>query len=202
MIKFFSARPKPGVLYAKTASPVFFLGEGLRRILPICLLLGLGLVLKVPHSAGQEIPSSRVIMPGIELEALGRVEHREGKVIVEVLPTFAPALDGIESFSHIWVIYWFHGNDSPENRQILKVHPRRNPANPLTGVFATRSPVRPNLLGLQTCRLIRREGNRLEVEGLDAWEGSPVLDIKPYLPRLDSHPEAVVPKWAEGKPPE
>jgi tRNA (Thr-GGU) A37 N-methylase len=70
------------------------------------------------------------------------------------------------------------------------------------GVFATRSPVRPNLLGLQACRLIRRESNRLEVEGLDAWEGSPVLDIKPYLPRLDSHPEAVVPKWAEGKPPE
>ncbi len=180
----------------------FFLGEGLRRILPICLLLGLGLVLKVPHSDGQENPPTRVIMPGIELEAVGRVEHREGKVMVEVLPTFAPALDGIESFSHIWVIYWFHGNDSPENRQILKVHPRRNPANPLTGVFATRSPMRRNLLGLQACRLIRRESNRLEVEGLDAWEGSPVLDIKPYLPRLDSHSEAVVPKWAEGKPPE
>ena len=141
-------------------------------------------------------------MPKIGLDPVGRVEHRDGKIFVAMQPAYAEALNGIEGFSHIWVIYWFHGNDKPEKRHTLKVHPRGNPANPLTGVFATRSPARPNLLGLNACRLVRREGNRLEVEGLDAWDGSPVLDIKPYLPQLDSFPQTTFPKWADGKPPE
>jgi tRNA-Thr(GGU) m(6)t(6)A37 methyltransferase TsaA len=141
-------------------------------------------------------------MPNIELNPLGRVERQDGRIFVEVQPSYAQALDGLEDFSHIWVIYWFHGNDIPEKRRTLKVHPRANPANPLTGVFATRSPRRPNLLGLAACGLIRREGNRLEVTGLDAWDGSPVVDIKPYLPQLDSFPQSTIPKWAEGKPPE
>ena len=169
----------------------------------VCLLLSLSVFLEIPHLACQENPSSpSITMPRISLEPVGRVEHRNGKIIIAVLPTIAAALEGIEGFSHIWVIYWFHGNDNQEKRHILKVHPRRNPANPLTGVFATRSPARPNLLGLQACRLICREGNLLEVDGLDAWDGSPVLDIKPYLPQLDSKPQAFMPKWAEGRPPE
>ena len=138
-------------------------------------------------------------MKTIGLDPVGRVERRDGKIFVEVQPASAEALDGIQSFSHIWVIYWFHGNDTPEKRRTLKVHPRGNPANPLTGVFATRSPARPNLLGLNACRLVRREGHRLEVEGLDAWDGSPVLDIKPYLHPLDSFPQATFPQWAAGK---
>jgi tRNA-Thr(GGU) m(6)t(6)A37 methyltransferase TsaA len=141
-------------------------------------------------------------MKTIVLDLVGRVERRDGKIFVDLQPAFAEALDGIEAFSHIWVIYWFHGNDRPEKRRTLKVHPRGNPANPLTGVFATRSPARPNLLGLAACRLLRRQGHRLEVEGLDAWEGSPVLDIKPYLPRLDAFPQTTIPTWAEGKPSE
>ncbi len=141
-------------------------------------------------------------MPKIVLDPVGRVERRDGKIFVEVEPAYAEALDGIEGFSHIWVIYWFHGNDTPEKRRTLKVHPRRNPANPLTGVLATRSPARPNLVGLDACRLVKREGKRLEVEGLDAWDGTPVLDIKPYLPQLDAVPQTTIPKWAEGRPPE
>lgn len=145
---------------------------------------------------------SSTMNPSIALEPLGRVERRDGKIFVEIAPAYAEALDGIEDFSQIWLVYWFHGNDTPEKRRTLKVHPRGNPAIPLTGVFATRSPVRPNLLGLSSCRLVRRDGNRLEVEGLDAWDGSPVLDIKPYLPQLDAFPQASIPAWASGKPPE
>jgi tRNA-Thr(GGU) m(6)t(6)A37 methyltransferase TsaA len=95
------------------------------------------------------------------------------------------------------VLYWFHENDRPEERAILQVHPRRNPANPLTGVFATRAPVRPNLIGFTCCRIISVKKNILEVEGLDAREGSPVLDLKPYIPGSDALPDAKVPGWVK-----
>jgi tRNA (adenine37-N6)-methyltransferase len=169
----------------------------------LVLLLGLHLAFGSEHALSQEKSSTgAVIIPNITLEPVGRVERRDGKIFVEVEPAYTEALEGIEGFSRIWVIYWFHGNDTPEKRRTLKVHPRNIPANPLTGVFATRSPDRPNLLGLSTCRLVRREANRLEVEGLDAWDGSPVLDIKPYLPQFDAFPQTTIPAWAAGKPPE
>ena len=101
---------------------------------------------------------------------------------LEVLPEYAPALKGLQDFSHLWVFYWFHGNDNPEDRRTLQVHPRRDPANPLTGVFACRAPVRPNLIGFTACRIIKIEGNTVEVADLDAQDGSPILDLKPYIP--------------------
>lgn len=124
---------------------------------------------------------------------IGRVLREKNHIFIDIFPQYAPALDGLSGFSHIWVIFWFHENDTPEKRAILKVHPRKDPANPLTGVFATRAPVRPNLIGLTCCRLLNIQGLRLEVEGLDAWPGTPVLDLKPYLPESDSRPEAWVP---------
>ncbi len=91
---------------------------------------------------------------------------------------FAEALDGIEGFSHIVVLYWFHLSEEPTS---LKVHPRGDPMNPLRGIFATCSPVRPNPLGMTTVRLLERQGNKLRVRGLDAIDGTPVVDIKPYI---------------------
>ena len=179
--------------------PWFWVKSGFGMV----LLLGLFLAFGSEHALSQEKSSTgAVIIPNITLEPVGRVERRDGKIFVEVEPAYTEALEGIEGFSRIWVIYWFHGNDTPEKRRTLKVHPRYNPANPLTGVFATRSPDRPNLLGLSACRLVRRDGNRLEVEGLDAWDGSPLLDIKPYLPQFDAFPQTTIPTWAAGKPPE
>lgn len=166
----------------------------------VLLLAGLGVCLGVLPAAGQIQGAGAKAT--FSLEAIGQVERRQGKVYIVVDPAWSEALDGIEAFSHLWVMYWFHGNDTPAKRRILKVHPRGNPANPLTGVFATRAPVRPNLVGFQACRLVERQGNRLEVNGLDAWDGSPVVDLKPYIPQIDAHPEAVIPSWAEGPPPE
>jgi tRNA-Thr(GGU) m(6)t(6)A37 methyltransferase TsaA len=167
------------------------------------LLLGWFLVFGSQHALSQEKSTTgAVTIPNIGLEPVGRVEHRDGKIFVDVESAYTEALEGIEGFSQIWVIYWFHGNDTSEKRRTLKVHPRGNPANPLTGVFATRSPDRPNLLGLSACLMVRRDGNRLEVEGLDAWDGSPLLDIKPYLPQFDAFPQTTIPTWAAGKPPE
>jgi tRNA-Thr(GGU) m(6)t(6)A37 methyltransferase TsaA len=114
---------------------------------------------------------------------------------LEIYPKFAPGLKGLQDFSHLWVFYWFHENDTPEQRRTLQVHPRRNPANPLTGVFACRSPERPNLIGLTACRLIQVQGNVVEVAALDARDGTPILDLKPYIPAADAIPEAATPWW-------
>jgi tRNA (adenine37-N6)-methyltransferase len=136
----------------------------------------------------------------IFMEPVGRVVRQGDHIFIDILPAYGDALDGLVGFSHIWVLFWFHGNDTPENRAILKVHPRKDPANPLTGVFATRAPVRPNLIGMTCCRLLKVEGTRLTVEGLDAWDGTPIVDLKPYLPQSDSHPEAVTPPWVKPSP--
>ncbi len=131
------------------------------------------------------------------LNPIGVVKHREKQTYLEILPQYAPALDGLAGFSHVWVIYWFHEHDNPGDRATLKVHPRRNPANPLTGVFATRAPVRPNLIGLTACRILKISGNVVEVADLDAKDGSPVLDLKPYIPPGDSIPDAATPEWVK-----
>lgn len=97
--------------------------------------------------------------------------------IIEFLPEYAEALQGLEENSHIWVLSWFH--KAP--RDLLKVRPSKvNPDLPEYGVFALRSYTRPNPIGLSLVTLERVEGNRVYVRGLDAIGGTPVLDIKPY----------------------
>ncbi|HEX7364417.1 MAG TPA: tRNA (N6-threonylcarbamoyladenosine(37)-N6)-methyltransferase TrmO [Dehalococcoidia bacterium] len=107
---------------------------------------------------------------------------------------FTEALDGLEAFSHIIVAYWMH-RTLPSERSIMKVHPRRDPKLPLIGVFATRSPARPNPIGIATVKLLERRDNILKVIGLDAINGTPVLDIKPHIPGSDSPAAAKVPEW-------
>jgi len=128
------------------------------------------------------------------IRPIGWVKKESSQVLIEVEKPYLAALLGLEHYSHIWVIYWFHENDNPNDRSILQVHPCRNPGNPLTGVFAARAPVRPNLIGLSAVRLVSLEERRLIVEGLDAREGTPVLDIKPYLPISDAISEARAPE--------
>jgi tRNA-Thr(GGU) m(6)t(6)A37 methyltransferase TsaA len=108
----------------------------------------------------------------------------EGRI--EILPGFAEALDGLEAFSHAFVISYFHL--LPEDAKgLVKVKPRRHRREgvapedvPTVGVFATDSPARPNPIGLSLVEIVRREGNLLVVRGLDLYDGTPVLDIKPY----------------------
>lgn len=102
-------------------------------------------------------------------------------------------LDGIEEFSHIVVLYWAH-LVPPGRRATTRVHPMGNKDFPLVGVFATQSPVRPNSVLTTVVRLVGRKGNVLEVTGLDALDGSPILDIKPYHP--DQEPKDIrIPHW-------
>jgi tRNA-Thr(GGU) m(6)t(6)A37 methyltransferase TsaA len=96
---------------------------------------------------------------------------------IEVLPEYEECLLRIEDREHLWVLFWM-SELAPEDRLITQVHPRANPENPLTGVFATHSPMRPNPIGMTRVRLVERHGLRLIVEELDAFDGSPVIDIK------------------------
>ncbi|MBN1343939.1 MAG: SAM-dependent methyltransferase [Phycisphaerae bacterium] len=80
---------------------------------------------------------------------------------------------------------------------MLTLHPRGNPKNPLTGVFATRSPVRPNLIALTSCRVLSVKGNLVEIDKIDAFTGSPIIDLKPYIPRIDWRADAKGPAWVD-----
>ena len=108
------------------------------------------------------------------------------------------ALDGIETYSHIIVL--FHIDRVPEEERTTgRIHPRGDPRLPEQGVLATRSQRRPNAIGVSVVPLLRRRHNILRVRGLDAIDGTPVLDIKPYLPPYDSVPDARMPGWVTGR---
>lgn len=105
------------------------------------------------------------------------VRGAERVLIIEVYPEYEQALTGIEELNEIQVLYWMHKVDE-SMRKVLMTHPQGDTSLPRRGVFVLRSPMRPNPIGSSTVRLLRREGNRLFVAGLDAFVGSPVIDVK------------------------
>jgi len=98
---------------------------------------------------------------------------------VEVFPEYAPGLQDLEGFSHIYLLYAFHRSEGYS----LKVQPFLD--DNLRGLFATRYPCRPNPIGLSVVRLVARRDNILDIEGVDVLDGTPLLDIKPYVPDFD-----------------
>lgn len=119
---------------------------------------------------------------------------------VEVFPEFCEGLRGIDAFSHLIILYWAHQRDTPSDRNTLLVFPRRHSVNVETGVFACRSPSRPNPIGLCVVELVNIEGCVLSVKGLDAFPETPIIDVKPYLPRADAIPDAKTPQWTRRGP--
>lgn len=105
-------------------------------------------------------------------------------------------LEGLEEFSHIVVLFWMH-QSTVGSRPPSKVHPRGRADLPLVGLFATRAPHRPNPIGVSVVRLIERRNNVLTVIGLDAIDGTPVIDIKPYMPATDNPSEVRMPDWVD-----
>ncbi|EME00232.1 hypothetical protein B381_10403 [Stutzerimonas stutzeri NF13] len=110
--------------------------------------------------------------------------------VVELLPPFdsADAVAGLEQVSHVWLLFLFH--QALENKPRLRVRPPRLGGNRMVGVFATRATHRPNGIGQSVVRLDRVEADRLFISGIDLLDGTPVLDIKPYVPYADSLPDA------------
>ena len=102
-------------------------------------------------------------------------------VWLEVDPVVSPGLDGLKAGEDIIVVTWLH----KARREVLKVHPRSEKHRPLTGVFATRSPDRPNPLGLHRVTILRIVKNRLRIGPIEAIDGTPVIDIKPVICPMD-----------------
>ncbi|UCF45118.1 MAG: tRNA (N6-threonylcarbamoyladenosine(37)-N6)-methyltransferase TrmO [Candidatus Bathyarchaeota archaeon] len=138
---------------------------------------------------------------GIVLKSIGVVrtqavgdevkdKNRFSQIIIH--DKFAEALDGINEFSHLFVLFWLNKVSNEES--LLKVHPRGRKDLPLLGVFATRTMYRPNPIGLTLVELAGVEGNVLTVRGLDAFDGTPILDIKPF-DNWDTTKDARVPRW-------
>jgi tRNA-Thr(GGU) m(6)t(6)A37 methyltransferase TsaA len=105
-------------------------------------------------------------------------------------------LHKLEENSHIVVVFWMD-RVKDEDRNIMKMHPKGREDLPLLGVFATRSPRRPNPMGIRAVRLVERNNNVLKVKGLDALNGTPILDIKPYSSKHDLVADAKTPWWVK-----
>ncbi len=112
---------------------------------------------------------------------------------VELLPEYERGLEDLDGFSHIILLYFFH---HAEPGYELAVTPFLD--DEPKGLFATRYPRRPNPIGLSVVRLLRRDGRVLYVDGIDVLDGTPVLDVKPYVPPFDAFPEATL-GWLEGR---
>jgi tRNA-Thr(GGU) m(6)t(6)A37 methyltransferase TsaA len=112
---------------------------------------------------------------------------------VVIYKEYEAGLEGIEDFSHLNIIFWMDRIRRSE-RKLLKARPRGHQDMPMLGIFATRSPHRPNPIGLTLVKLVERKGNILRVNGLDALNDTPILDLKPY-DKWDSEEHMKVPRW-------
>jgi tRNA (adenine37-N6)-methyltransferase len=132
---------------------------------------------------------------------IGRVEKKGQSVGIRIFEEYADGLLGLEGWSHLNVFYWFDRNDTPQQRRVLRVHPRGDKQNPLTGVFACRAPVRPNLIALSVCKIVSVRANLITVSDLDAFDATPVLDLKPFIPPDAPAQDLRVPAWARERRP-
>ena len=130
-----------------------------------------------------------------DITPIGFIRRADEAVWIEVQAQFRPAMAGLEDFSHIHVFFWFDQNDHAEGRSVLKVHPCRDPQKPLTGVFATHSPLRPNLIGMSLCRIVAIDAGRIDIDRIDAFDGTPVIDIKCFIPTSRDLANLRLPEW-------
>jgi tRNA-Thr(GGU) m(6)t(6)A37 methyltransferase TsaA len=147
-------------------------------------------------------------MPTIDLEPIGYVEnpHFElgaasgekrndagWKMIdanVVLKDQYTDGLDDIEQYKHLVIVFWPHKRNLDARYARVKIHPQGREDLPLTGIFSTCSPARPNSTLVTVVKFVKRDGNVLTVKGLDALDGSPVIDIKPYYPAYHATADA------------
>ena len=163
-----------------------------RSYLPVCSQYGVPTWMCCLLSSSCKICLEPVAI--VKTKAVGK-EVRDKNVVSQLVfrEDLLEALDGVEDFSHLFVLFWLH-EMSNQDRTIMKVHPRGRADMPLLGLFATRTPRRPNPIGLTRVKLLKKEGNVLIVQGLDAYNGTPVLDIKPF-DRWDTTENFKVADW-------
>ena len=142
-------------------------------------LIGERLKAKEEEGRQSEDPKSTTMQEqSFSVYPIGKVVKEEGRSFIVLDERYVAGLKGLQEHSYVTVVYWFDRNDTPRKRAILEVHPRADKSNPLTGVFATHSPFRPNLIAISRCDIIEIRENIIEVKEIDAFDGTPVLDLK------------------------
>ena len=141
-------------------------------------------------------------MKDFTLHSIGTISIRNGETKLLLDPAYRPALTGLEGFGYLQILWWFDGCDNEASRTKLVEHAPYQDGPALLGTFATRSPARPNPIAL-TCAYVTDidyEAGVISLAYLDAHDGSPVLDIKPYTPSLDRVEDPIVPAWCRNWP--
>lgn len=136
------------------------------------------------------------------LKPIGQIVAAGGRYALQLAPACAPALDGLAGFSHLSVLWWAHLLDDPELRALLVADSPYRDAPPQLGLFATRAPMRPNPICHTVVSVLALDAarGRVELAYIDAEDGTPLLDIKPYHPCTDRVRETAVPGWCAGWP--
>ena len=137
------------------------------------------------------------MMKQITLTPIGRIVSNEDEMRIDLDPKYAPALNGLEGFSHVQVLWWFDHCDNGDDRAVLTTQKPYTKGPETLGIFATRSPQRPNPIAVSTAQVtyIDRENASIGLCYIDGFDGTPVLDIKPYTPSLDRVENPSVPEW-------
>lgn len=141
-------------------------------------------------------------MENFQVHPIGTIHTRGEEVLIKLAPKYIQALQGLDGFRHIQVLWWCNHCDNPEARNILTVPKPYKKSPQLMGIFATRSPARPNPIALTPVEVlyIDYEGGVIHIAYIDADDGTPVLDIKPYTPSLDRLQSPQVPAWCSHWP--
>jgi len=142
-------------------------------------------------------------MASVTIKAIGTIKNelKEAKrggrdVVSEIVldDSLTDALDHLDEFSNILVFFWIE-REAGQYPKELRVYPHNDTNNPLAGIFATNSTDRPNPVGMSIAEIVERKGNVLKVTGLGVVNGTPLIDIKPYIPRIYSLPDAKMGSW-------
>lgn len=130
------------------------------------------------------------------LRPIGYVRRDDDRVELEILEAYRPGLLDLDHFTHVQVLWWISGNDNAEARANVSATPRYLGGRE-TGVFSTRSPFRPNPIGLTVCKIlgIDHAAGRVHLQAIDALADTPVLDLKAYFPVADRVQDAQIPEW-------
>jgi tRNA-Thr(GGU) m(6)t(6)A37 methyltransferase TsaA len=132
---------------------------------------------------------------------IGYVRRSEDDVYLEILEPFRPALKQLNHFSHVMVFWWADRHDNERSRTIMQTEPFYA-SGKLTGVFATKAEYRPNPLAMTTCEVLEvdEENGTVRIANIDAYDGTPVVDLKAYFPVCDRVKEATIPEWLSDWP--
>jgi len=141
-------------------------------------------------------------MQKFQVTPIGKININEKGMFIELEPKFIPALQALDGFSHLSVIWWFSDFDNAEMRNILEAPQPYKNAPAVMGIFATRSPVRPNPIALTSVQVVQIDHKKgiIQIAWIDANDGTPVIDIKPYTPSSDRIETPGVPEWCSHWP--